>query len=72
MILLRLQELKQKQKLKKSRFIKNSFFIKNSKLDDIPIILDKELAFKYEKYLSKLLKKIEKVDEEILKITKND
>lgn len=50
--------------------IKNSFFIKNSKLDDIPIILDKELAFKYEKYLSKLLKKIEKVDEEILKITK--
>ncbi len=50
--------------------IKNSFFIKSSKVDDIPIVLDKELAFKYEKYLSKLLKKIEKVDEEILKITK--
>ena len=50
--------------------IKNSFFIKSSKLDDIPIVLDKELAFKYEKYLSKLLKKIEKVDEKILSITR--
>ena len=50
--------------------IKNSFFIKSSKVDDIPIVLDKELAFKYEKYLSKLLKKIEKVDEKILSITR--
>ena len=50
--------------------IKNSFFIKSSKIDDIPIVLDKELAFKYEKYLSKLLKKIEKVDEKILSITR--
>ena len=50
--------------------IKNSFFIKSSKVDDIPIVLDKELAFKYKKYLSKLLKKIEKVDEKILSITK--
>ena len=50
--------------------IKNSFFIKSSKVDDIPIVLDKELAFKYKKYLSKLLKKIEKVDEKILSITR--
>ena len=50
--------------------ITDSLFIKSSKVDDIPIVLDKELAFKYEKYLSKLLKKIEKVDEKILSITR--
>ena len=50
--------------------ITDSLFIKSSKVDYIPTVLDKKLAFKYKKYLSKLLKKIEKFDEKILRITK--
>ena len=57
------------KKLNKT-LIKNSLFVKSPKKDDIPIVLDRKLALEYKKYISKLFKKIEKVDEKILRITK--